>query len=377
MKLTRLALKNYRNLRELELSCGEHVNIIYGDNAQGKTNILEAIWLFTGNQSFRGAKASELVRFDEPFADLSLSFADAQREQTMEMRLGSRRRFRFNQVPLKSASEFAGHFYGVIFSPDDLDLVKGSPAGRRRFLDDAITQLRPQYREYLDKYEKVLDQRNSLLKELERRPSMRGTLFIWDEQLAKLGTILHIYRNDYVQKLSRVAAKLYEGMTGADDFSITYQSTVFEHPEEVTSYEDAFIETYEQKLSETLDVDARFCHTTAGIHRDDLGLFLKGLPVKNYGSQGQQRSAVLLLKLAEAELLQRITGEAPVILLDDVMSELDATRQHYILNHVKTKQVFITCCDIYNTFRLEEGKIFQIRDGALVEETTVIPENGA
>ena len=376
MKLTHLTLKNFRNLSELELIPGDHVNIIYGDNAQGKTNILEAIWLFTGNHSFRGAKNAELVQFEQHFAEAKLTFADEERMQQMKLRFGSKRECTLNQVPLKSTQELAGHFYGVIFSPDDLDLVKGSPAGRRRFLDNAITELRPQYRDYLEKYEKVLEQRNMLLREIPKTPSLRDTLFIWDQQLAKLGTILHIYRNDYVKKLHRVAASLYQGMTGEDALSVSYRSTVFDHPEAVVTYEDAHLEAYQKKLEETLENDLRFSHTTAGIHRDDLELSLKGLSVKNYGSQGQQRSTVLLLKLAEAELLQRITGEAPVILLDDVMSELDAGRQHYILNHVKKQQVFITCCDIYNTFRLEEGKIFQIQNGALVQETEIVLGDG-
>jgi len=376
LKLTQLAFQNFRNLSDLTIVPGEHVNIIYGDNAQGKTNILEAIWLFTGNHSFRGAKPSEFLTFGADRASLSVSFEDRARTQQMKMILGKKRGFFLNGVPLKKQAEFAGHFYGVIFSPDDLELVKGVPAKRRRFLDDAITELRPQYRDYLEKYEKVLEQRNMLLKTLYKTPSLKDTLFIWDEQLAKLGTILHIYRMDYIKKLQLVMKKSYEGMTGDHDFEIFYRSTVFETPETVQSYEDHFLEAYKQKLSAALEQDLQFRYTTVGIHRDDLEFQLHGLPVKNYGSQGQQRSTVLLLKLAEAELLEKITGEAPVILLDDVMSELDANRQHYILNHVKQKQVFITCCDIYNTFRLEEGKIFQIQNGALLSETAIVAENG-
>lgn len=366
MKLTSLQLKQFRNIADLTLVPGEHINIIYGDNAQGKTNLIEAIWLFTGNASFRGSKLSELVAFDQTLCEAKISFRDQRREQHAVLKIGQKREIFLNQVPLKKKAELAGHFYCVIFSPDDLDFVKGSPRIRRKFLDEAIAQITPQYLDYLDQYEKTLEQRNALLKDLYRHPGLRQTLDIWDLQLAKLGTILSIYRNDYVKKLSKIATGIYGGLSGGrEECLIRYQSTVFDPLPE--RYDDQIIETYYTVLQENVAQDVRQGFTGVGIHRDDIEVCIGGLAAKTYGSQGQQRSAILTLKLAEANLLEKVTGELPVILLDDVMSELDAKRQDYILNHVREGQVFLTCCDIFNTMRLKDGKIFRVEDGGIVE----------
>lgn len=368
MKLTSLQLKHFRNIAELTLCPGDHINIIYGDNAQGKTNLIEAIWLFTGNQSFRGSKVSELIAFEQPGAEARIVFEDVEREQTAVLKIGAKREILLNQVPLKKKGDLAGHFYCVIFSPDDLDFVKGSPRIRRKFLDEAIAQITPQYLDYLDQYEKTLEQRNALLKDLYKQPYLRDTLDIWDLQLAKLGTILSIYRRDYVEKLSVLASSIYSGLSsGKEDFSVRYQSSAFELAPE--RYEDAAITTYFEALQQGLSQDMRQGFTGTGIHRDDVEVCIGGLYAKTYGSQGQQRSAILTLKLAEANLLQKVTGELPIILLDDVMSELDAKRQDYILNHVRDGQVFITCCDSINTMRLNNGRVFHIEEGTLADVT--------
>lgn len=373
MKLTSLQLKHFRNLAEITLIPGEHINVIYGDNAQGKTNLIEAIWLFTGNQSFRGSKVSELIAFTEPFCEARISFEDREREQHAVLKLGAKREILLNQVPLKKKAELAGHFYCVIFSPDDLDFVKGSPRIRRNFLDEAIAQITPQYLDYLDQYEKTLEQRNALLKDLSHQPYLRETLDIWDLQLAKLGTILSIYRRDYLAKLSTLATSIYCGLSsGKEEFSVSYQSSAFEQLP--GRYDDEAITCYFERLQQGLQQDIRQGFTGVGIHRDDVEVNIGGLSAKTYGSQGQQRSAILTLKLAEANLLRKVTGETPVILLDDVMSELDAKRQDYILNHVQEGQVFITCCDSINTMRLKNGRIFRIEAGNIAEVSEPIQE---
>ncbi|MBC8610892.1 DNA replication and repair protein recF [uncultured Ruminococcus sp.] len=369
MVLKKLTLKNYRNLLSAQIEPCGNVNIIYGDNAQGKTNLIEAIWLFTGNNSFRAGKTSELIHFEQQAAELSILFEDSEREQQAKIKLGTKKEYFLNQVPLKKASEMTGNFYAVIFSPVDLSLADGSPKNRRKFLDAAISQLTPQYSGYLEQYERVLEQRNALLKDLYRFPALRDTIDIWDLQLAKLGTILSIYRNDYVKKLSKLSEKIYFGLSSeSEKFSMCYRSSVFDQIETVDHYEDCHIQAYFELLQKNLEQDTKYGFTSVGIHRDDLELMIDHLPVRSYGSRGQIRSSVLALKLGEAELLKRVTGENPIMLLDDVMSELDNKRQDYILNHVKDKQVFITCCDMFNTISLQEGKVFHVENGSILSE---------
>lgn len=358
MHLTEMKIKQFRNLSAVSIAPDPNINIIYGDNAQGKTNLIEAIWLFTGNTGFRSNKTQQLVQFDASFAENQITFQTKEREQTAMMRLGAKTEAKLNHVPIKAKSKFAGHFYGVIFSPDDLDFVKGSPKIRRHFLDQAISQITPQYLDYLEQYEKNLEQRNALLRDFRQQ----SLLEIWDLQLAKLGTILTIYRADYLKKLHRFAKDIYQGISaGTEHFGLFYQSGVFESAPK--KYDDEAIDSYYQRLHDNIENDKKQGYTTIGVHRDDILMTINDRSAKEFGSQGQQRSSILTVKLSEAKLLQAVTGEMPIILLDDVMSELDGKRQDYILNHVKQGQVFITCCDIYNTIRLREGKIFRVING--------------
>ncbi|MCI8405450.1 MAG: DNA replication/repair protein RecF [Oscillospiraceae bacterium] len=372
MKLNQLSLTDYRNIRELSLfPCGE-INVVYGDNAQGKTNLIEALWLFTGNPSFRGAKTGELIRFGAEDTRLSVRFEDARREQLASLCFsakGNRRKILLNGVELKTTGELNGNFYGVVFSPSHLSFVQEGPKNRRKFLDIAISEIRPQYKDYLNTYEKLLEQRNALLKNAADYPDLENNIDVWDLQLAKAGTVLSIYRNDYVRRLSPITREIYEGLSrGRERFELRYSSTVYPEIGPVDSYQEEWVRDYYQKLKEGFRQDLRQGFTGAGIHRDDLEIQVDGMPVRTYGSQGQQRSSVIALKLAEASLLKKATGENPIMLLDDVMSELDESRQDYILNHLKGMQVFITCCDISNAARLKSGRIFRISQGTLAEE---------
>lgn len=377
MVIDKIELKHYRNIGQVELEPCETVNVFYGDNAQGKTNLIEAVWMFTGNSGFRSSKNQELIMFDQPFSELRLLFRDSEREQTGKIKISNKKEYFFNDVPYRKKSEIAGHFYCVVFSPADLDLADGSPKNRRRFLDTAIAQVKPQYLEYLDQYEKVLEQRNALLKDLYRFPDLRDTIDVWDLQLAKLGTILSIYRNDYTEKLDKCTKKIYDGISGGQEsFQLRYASSVFQELGALRKYEEQHINDYYHALQEQLAQDMKHGFTSVGIHRDDLDIRINGISVRSFGSRGQLRSSVLTLKLAEAEILTKITGENPVILLDDVMSELDHGRQDYILNHVRQKQVFITCCDVFNTIRMKSGKIFEIKNGTLLSVQDVEPTGG-
>ena len=368
MRVNELKTAGFRNLKALDFKADDHINVIFGDNAQGKTNLMEALWLFTGNKSFRGAKESEMIAFGTDNATLKLTFSDARREQTAQLMLGENKKHFLNGVPQKSASDFSGRFFTVVFSPADLSLIKEGPERRRRFLDIAVSQLKPVYGKYLSQYNRVLLQKNALLKDLWRKPSLAETIDLWDLQLAKLGTILTGFRIDYVKKIGSYAEEIYKGISGGSEaVAFEYRSSVF--PEEQrcaqTAYTDETILLYAEALKASREEDQKSGSTSVGIHRDDIEVSIDGLSARLYGSQGQQRSCVLALKLAESELLYAVTGEAAVMLLDDVMSELDPKRQDYILNHVDRQQVFITCCDISNTLRLKGGSVFHMENGVL------------
>lgn len=372
MIIKKLNLTNYRNILDIEINPCENINIIYGDNAQGKTNIIESIWLFSGNQSFKNAKLKQLINFNNDFSRLSLEFKDNKRVQNALIKLSNKKEYFLNKVPLKSSKEMVGQFYCIVFSPVHLEFIQGSPKNRRKFLDLAISQIKTEYLDYLIRYNDVLEQRNALLKEIVKNEYLKDTIELWDIQLAKLGTIISIYRNDYVNKLKQIAYPIYLGLSqNKEMFDIKYTSSVFDNMEKIKTYDDNHINFYLDKLRNTLQSDIKYGFTSIGVHRDDLDIFVDKISVKDYGSQGQQRSCVVTIKLAEADLIKAVTMENPIILLDDVMSELDVNRQDYILNHVRKKQVFITCCDVFNTVNLKKGKIFKINDGKLIEEEIV------
>lgn len=368
MKLDRLTLHDFRNIASLSIEPDVNVNVIYGENAQGKTNLIEAIWLLTGNASFRGAKVSEMLRFEKDRAFIEAVFSDRSREQELYLSIGSKREIKLNDVPLKNANELAGHFYSVVFSPAHLSFVKDGPANRRKFLDIAIGQIRPQYKAYLARYEKLIEQRNALLKNSYQYRDLAANISVWDEQIASIGTILTMYRCDYISKLKAAAAKIYEGLSGnREKLTVSYASTVFDDPFAVKTYETEWVEQYKAKLKEQFETDVHQGFTESGPHRDDLTLLLDGNSARVFGSQGQQRSCVIALKLAESQILQLAVGEEPVMLLDDVMSELDQSRQHYILNNLSGMQVFITCCETAQLAGLVKGKAFMMEKGAVMK----------
>ncbi|MCI8500638.1 MAG: DNA replication/repair protein RecF [Oscillospiraceae bacterium] len=369
MRVDELSIQNFRNLADPVFRADPRINIIFGNNAQGKTNLMEALWLFTGNRSFRGAREAEMIAFGKQSARLQVNFECNGRDQTAQLMLGERKKNHLNQVPVKTVSEFAGRYYAVVFSPSDLSFVKDGPEKRRRFLDIAIAQIKPVYQKYLNQYNRVLIQRNALLKDLYNHPSLEATVDLWDEQLAKLGTILTGFRMDYLKKLNGFAGRIYEGIAGgAEQAEFLYRSTVFEEELNAGGYTDEAVGRYAGMLATQREEDKKLGSTSVGVHRDDIEVKINGFPARQYGSQGQQRSCVLALKLGESELLRHVTGESPVMLLDDVMSELDPSRQDYILNHLENQQVFLTCCDVSNTLRLKSGSIYRVEDGRISAE---------
>lgn len=371
MKVTSLTWKHCRNLTGGELRPAEGVNVICGDNAQGKTNLLELLWIYTGGRSFRGAKDAELIELGQTRAESELAFYAQGRDQTARIELSGGRRHCFrNEIAQKSAAGMVGGFCAVVFAPVHLSLVKDGPAERRRFLDAAICQTRPAYAGLLSRYNRAVEQRNALLKELYRRPYLEDTLPEWDEKTAQLAALVTEARLKYLKKLQPAAEETYFGISSEKEkLTIQYlRSGGTEAWEELSLQSAAELLPLErQTIAQAHAADLAAGFTTVGPHRDDFALCINGLSARSFGSQGQQRSAVLALKLGEAAVLGESIGEAPVILLDDVLSELDSARQDYLLNRMIGRQVFITCCEPTSVLRMSGGKAFRMEGGQLSE----------
>ena len=362
MKLIECLIDGYKNLKQVEIyPCGE-INVIYGANAQGKTNLIEAISLFSGRDRLR-RKDSSSIAFDRDFCNMQIKFNDRERDQVAKAALSSKSKFSLNSVPLKRISEFCGCFNTVFFSPAHISIVQNDPKARRKFIDDAITQIKPEYAKYCRQYERILRQRNILLKKNNKVSS--STIEIWNVQMARIGTIITMMRQDYIDKIAPILADIYSGISlGKENLEIYYMSTIFDRKLQ-NIYSEDDVKEYVKILEKNEKSDFEMGFTKFGVHRDDFMLKINGLSVREYGSQGQQRSCIIALKLSEARLLKLIKGTNPVVLLDDVMSELDVNRQSYILNHVKGSQVFITCCDISNTLSLKDGQIYHMQNGEI------------
>ena len=367
MKVQRLGLKNFRNLADCDITPCEGVNVIYGENAQGKTNIIEALWLFCGGHSFRTARDSEVIQWNRDFARLEMQFFGQGREQTAALTFSrGKKAVSINGVEKPSASALIEKFCAVAFSPEHLNLIKRGPGERRRFIDSAICREKLQNAVILSKYNRMLSQRNALLKDISRRPDLADTLDIWDRQLVSYGSALIRKRLDYMEMLAEKAAAFHSGISGGREaLSIRYLAT-----EDISPQDDVkeIGRRFAAKCERGRKNDIHLGVTMTGPHRDDIEILINGKNARSYASQGQQRSAVLSLKLAEAAVLKERMGEEPVILLDDVLSELDNSRQDFLLNELKGCQVFITCCEQSNKEQLREGRIFNVSRGVISTE---------
>lgn len=364
MNVTKIEAVNFRNIKEAVIEPCDGVNIIYGDNAQGKTNLLESIWLFTGCKSFRGSKDSELINFNAQKASLSLDFCDSQRDQDAMLEIEKGRKFILNGVKLKSASKIMGEFLAVVFSPVHLSLVKDGPYERRRFLDIAISQLKPKYAITLSQYNKAIAERNILLKDIAYHGELYDTLDVWEERIAFYASEIIRQRIGYVNRLAPFCKDIYSGLSSEkEELEISY----YEQCPAFGNNKQEIYESMKNLLFASRKNDIATGSTSVGPHRDDLTIKIDSLAARNYGSQGQQRSAALALKLGEAAMIKSFTGEQPVALLDDVMSELDTSRQNYILNHIKDWQVFITCCEPASVKNLKYGKAFRMKNGVITK----------
>ena len=367
MRLLDLNLRNFRNYEELNLSFEPGVNLIVGNNAQGKTNLLEAVYYAGSGKSFRAQKTAEMIRFGADFADIEAKVFAQEREQELRYVLfsGSRpKQIWRNGAKKKSASELAGVLPTVLFCPEDLMVLKTGAAARRRLGDHALCQLRPNYDAALTEYNRILDQKSRILKDHFDYPHLLDVLPDYNTRLCQVGALLISYRARFYDSLGKAAAKYHDQFSrGAEEFTLDYKT--------VSTVKDPFatVSQLTQNLLDHLErhyraeVESGQCLT--GPHKDDFDVSLSGINLKSYGSQGQTRTAAISLKLAQRELMAREWDEEPVLLLDDVLSELDQGRQDFVLNQIVSGQVFITCCEPGRFTKL--GKTIEIEKGHVKE----------
>ncbi len=354
MYVGRIYVDGFKNLDNTCVNLDKGINIIWGNNAQGKTNFIEAIWLCTGCHSFRGTKEKDWIGFNKNASDIKINFQAHSRMQQIEMILPRdtlKKNTLLNCIPVNSMAELFNTFSCILFTPDHLDLVKGAPEKRRDFLDMAVSQIRRGYLNALNTYNDALYQRNTLLKNYGGDMSKydKDQIEAWDMQIANAGAYMSIYRTFYCENLKKYIGISYDRLTsGKEKISLEYESTVFGKdikPIISNEYHHDRTDYYMKKLGESAEDDVRMGYTTIGVHRDDFTICIDGHPVRVFGSQGQARSAAIVLKLAQAEIFNDTYKEYPVMLFDDVMSELDESRQDFILNSIENMQVLITCCD--------------------------------
>lgn len=360
MVIQSLRLKNYRNYDLLDITFDPKVNILFGDNAQGKTNILEALYVSGTTRSHRGTRDKDMIRFghDEAHLETVVLKRGSSYQIDMHLRKNSAKGIAVDQIPIRRADELLGVVHFVFFSPEDLNMIKDGPSVRRRFLDMELSQIDRIYFSHLSSYQKILEQRNALLKELSFQPSLADTLDVWDIQLADYGEKISAARERFVDELNTIVPDIHKKLTGGKEIiRVSYERS---------SKEGELL----SQLEQTRDRDKKFRMTGTGPHRDDLCIWVNNLDVRKFGSQGQQRTAALSLKLAEIEIVKRAIGDTPVLLLDDVLSELDKNRQTYLLESIRHVQSIITCTGLDELIanRFSMNKIFHIRNGHVEQE---------
>lgn len=369
MRVGRLQVTDLRNLQQVCLEPDPQLTVLCGQNGQGKTNLLEAIWLLTGGKSFRAAKDAELIRHGQPFAVLEANLHAGGRAQTMRLTVGAKgsqrpgRTVKLNGVDRGRASAIAGVFTAVVFEPDHLRLVKDGPAQRRRFLDAALCQCRPAHIEHLRRYARALAQKNALLKAYEITPGADLLLDTFNDALAREGGAIMARRAAFVAALAPLAAANYTDISqGREALTLRYQPCV--EGVEKDAPPEVWTAALADKLLHRREAELRAGFCISGPHREDVEILLDGQPGRIYGSQGQQRSAVLAMKLAEGDVLGMLLEEKPVMLLDDVLSELDDARQAYLLTRIHDKQTFVTTCDS-SAFGKTDGEIVMVENGKI------------
>jgi len=365
MRLDRLLLRGWRNYREFAAEFVPGVNLIVGDNAQGKTNLLEAVTYLSMGRSFRTRREQELIRLGDEFADLSAEVCSHGRQQTVRAVLFPGRRPRqlfLGGVKQRTAAELPGVLTTVLFCPDDLMTLKSGASARRRLLDNALCQLRPGYGKALAEYSRLYDQKSRILRDHFENPALLDVLPEFNRRMAEVGSVLISYRARYMEKLTSLAAGFHAEFSGGKEALELHYQTVSTVTDPLAPAEVILAQVAAHQESHArAELESGLCLT--GPHKDDFDVLLCGTSLRSFGSQGQTRTAAISLKLAEREIFRRDTGEEPVLLLDDVLSELDAARQDFILNKIMSGQVFITCCEKDRLTDL--GRVMTIQNGEL------------
>ena len=357
MIIKSLEIADYRNYDSLHIDFSSGTNILYGDNAQGKTNILEAIYMSATTKSHKGTKDKDVVNFRKEEAHIRtyLEKEGIETRVDMHLRKNKSKGIAIDGQKIKKAAQLLGLLNVVFFSPEDLSIIKNGPAERRRFVDMELCQLDQFYLYNLNNYNKIVNQRNKLLKDMYFNPSLRDTLNIWDSQLISFGSKIIERRQLFVEQLNEIILEIHRKLSGGrENLVIQYEP-------------DVLIDEYEKKMSLNQERDVKLKQTSTGPHRDDFSFVVEDIDIRKFGSQGQQRTAALSLKLSEIELVKKMTRDNPVLLLDDVLSELDSNRQNYLLSTIGDIQTIITCTglDEFVNNRFEIDKVFHIESGKI------------
>ncbi|MBE5882242.1 MAG: DNA replication/repair protein RecF [Lachnospiraceae bacterium] len=360
MIIKSIKLENFRNYDSLDLNFENGTNILYGDNAQGKTNVLEAIYLSATTKSHKGSKDKEIIKFDEEESHIRTLLDKEGMEYRVDMHLRKNKSkgIAINGQHIKKAADLLGILNVVFFSPEDLSIIKNGPSERRKFVDMELFQIDKYYLYNLNQYNKIINQRNKLLKDFYFNTDLNETLQVWNMQLVTYGNQIIKRRETFVEQLNEILYNIHKNLSGEkEELIVVYEPNVKE-------------EDFELKLKSSQEKDIKLKMTSVGPHRDDFCFMVNGVDIRKYGSQGQQRTAALSLKLAEIELIKKVTGDHPVLLLDDVLSELDSHRQNYLLNNIGDIQTIITCTglDEFINNRFEIDKIFKVSNGIIESE---------
>lgn len=355
MWISKIKINNFRNYELQEINLEKNINVFYGENAQGKTNIIESIFLCSMGRSFRTNKDKEMIKLNSENAIIEIEYQKTDRDGKIKIELGNRKNVYINGIKIKKLSELLGNINVVIFTPDDINILKGGPQNRRKFLDIMISQLKPNYMHNLNLYLKTLEQRNNYLRQIREENKDENLLEIWDEKLAEYAITICKYRNEYIKKIKEKIKKIHNEITdNKEEIEIEY----------ITECDNKDIFLNLLKSRRKLDIIKGF--TTKGVHRDDFVIYINKKRLDIYGSQGQHRTAILSLKLSELNIIEEEIGEYPILLLDDFMSELDQKRRNHFLEKIDNTQVIITCTDkidienknilIYN---VKDGNVFK------------------
>jgi DNA replication and repair protein RecF len=369
LHIKHISLKDFRNYEHEEIDLNNGVNIFYGQNAQGKTNIIESIYLLSTGKSHRSQKENELIRWSKEESKIKINYEKDNIENNLEVYLkkNQRKNMKHNGVKLNKTGELLGNLITVIFSPDHMKIIKEGPAERRRFVDIILSQVKPGYFYNLSQYVKLVTQRNNLLMQAKSDKKVIDTIEIWDQQLIEYGTKVIKERIEFLKLIESYANEIHKSITNnKEDLKLVYKSSIDYKEQNEQNIKD----TFQKDLDKFRNIDIKRGVTHKGPHRDDILFYINGMEVKTYGSQGQQRTTLLSLKISELKFMNNETDSYPILLLDDVFSELDTERQKFLMKFIKDIQTFITCTDVeyFKNLNLENYSLFNVKEGKIYKK---------